>query len=81
MNARRVRWQVWPLPNLLICFNLRSARQTPPAEQNEGGSIGYSLIATPLKEATPIALDVATWLRSPNASIENTATCAPSAAV
>jgi hypothetical protein len=50
---------------LLICFNLRSARQATPAEQNEEGSTGYSLMATPLKEATPMELEVATGVRSP----------------
>ena len=43
---------------VLICLNLRSARQGMPAEQSGGRPIGYSLIATPLKEATPRELEV-----------------------
>ena len=35
---------------------------------------GYSLIATPLIEAAPIGLEVATGVSSPKLSIENTAT-------
>lgn len=34
----------------------------------------YSLIATPLKEATPIEFEVATCVKSPCPSMEKTAT-------
>jgi hypothetical protein len=45
-----------------------------PAGQNEEESIGYSLIATPLKEDTPTELEVATCAKSPCPSMEKTAT-------
>ena len=46
----------------------------PPPGKGERDSIDYSLMATPLKEATLMELEVATGVRSPCPSMENTST-------
>jgi hypothetical protein len=42
-------------------------------KQDEVASVDYWLIATPLKEATPIELEVATGVRLPYLSMAKTA--------
>jgi hypothetical protein len=45
--------------------SLSLARRAMPAGPNENEWNSYSLIATPLKEATPTEFEVATGVRSP----------------
>ena len=59
---------------LLISVIRRSARRATPARQDEDEPYDYWLNATPLKEATPIELDVATGVRSPWSSMAKTET-------
>jgi hypothetical protein len=61
-------------PNSLFSINHGFARQAMLARQNESEVIDYWLIATPLKEATPIEPEVAKGVRSPWPSMAKTAT-------
>jgi hypothetical protein len=66
-----------------VCHRLQTCREghTPDRQPRHTPCPRYhSLIATPLKEVTPIAAEVAASVRPPNLSIEKTATCAPSLA-
>jgi hypothetical protein len=71
------------LAGATVCHRLQTCREghIPDRQPRHTPCPRYhSLIATPLKEVTPIAAEVAASVRPPNLSIEKTATCAPSLA-
>lgn len=71
------RWiRSWRSGCLRAMARRRPADEMLPSSGRSNAAVCYSLKATPLKDATPIALDVTACVRSPYASIEKTATWA-----